>query len=932
MSENRDLLFKCKQCGGELKLVSKAQGICTWCHSRQTVPVFEDGQQEDKLKELYERAEFYRREGDFSNARKNLEEILKQGHKDAEIHWLLALCKFGITYVDNPTTHQQVPTFCMMQKWSSFIADADYEMALQLAGEEEKAIYTAQAQDISDMQSQIVNLQRTEPKADVFVCCDDADAKGKAIAAELTKRMKAEKIQVFYADENPYLAGLKKTEPYIFNALMSARVMLLVISSREAAVSPRVRNEWRRFLYRQKNNDRLSMIPVLVEMDSDGMPKDLWHLSLTAKKVDQPGTMTEVIREVQKCLNENRTEKSVPGQAPKSSAEQQEEIRRETQKRQREKQIQLAFQHITDGRHDLAMDLCMQVMREEPKNPHAHFCLFMMDLNLRGDSEESCLKNVIRDLSEPTADPGSPMIVMQHLQENDHFRRALRYGDEAYQAMLNDFAGKVKDLARKNAMKVSSVAREAEEHFLAAELLMPFQDEGNLAARREKHLREANKQGGKDRFEELRREADHAETFQKCQELAGKLEAIELPSAKSLAKELLRKGCKLGYADAVKKASKATSPREMTEAAALFEKLADQHYQDAESRMHQLRKTALEKQRKDAETMIRNKPNYDTYQHAAELMEDLKLPEGEKYAQQYREMAMRALNNKSGVFDRRKKGRVAARMFFTLLSLGLIGLWFYLTLNNELGERLREQLSAMPADAGQYVRTGLFTFAAGILIGTAVHFSYRRGLLFLLFTAAMLCFPINCLLTHVSPFHDVTIYQESRTVEDVADAIRSTGLEVEDSDANILPLFLLMIPGILSATGMIRYEGKARAAIGTAMCLLLLVVLADQLNYGDLKDRIIANHNDAAVGMQYVLIPLLAGGAGLVFSLLCFILGTGRGVNFLFLIAAYSTLFSWPQRLEWKIPFIAESTLPPAVILGIFLLPAFLALTAWRRK
>ena len=121
--------FKCKMCGGTIEFEQcSTVGVCDSCGTKQTLPRLDD----DRLANLYDRANHFRRNNEFDKASGIYEQILNEDSTDAEAYWSLVLCRYGIEYVEGPTTHKRVPTVNRAQ-FTSIFNDANYKSALQNA-------------------------------------------------------------------------------------------------------------------------------------------------------------------------------------------------------------------------------------------------------------------------------------------------------------------------------------------------------------------------------------------------------------------------------------------------------------------------------------------------------------------------------------------------------------------------------------------------------------------------------------------------------------------------------------------------------------------------------------------------------------------------------------------------------------------------------
>ena len=121
--------FKCKMCGAPLD-VSEGQTVvtCAFCQSKQTVANADDERKEN----LFNRANSLRSSCDFDKAILSYQSILSIFPNEPEAHWGLCLCKYGIEYVDDPSSHKKIPTIHRMS-FDSILKDSDYLAALSYA-------------------------------------------------------------------------------------------------------------------------------------------------------------------------------------------------------------------------------------------------------------------------------------------------------------------------------------------------------------------------------------------------------------------------------------------------------------------------------------------------------------------------------------------------------------------------------------------------------------------------------------------------------------------------------------------------------------------------------------------------------------------------------------------------------------------------------
>ena len=269
----------CKMCGGDLEIKEGMTTVrCPYCGTNQTLPKFDD----EKRLRLYDRANHYRRSNDYDKAMAMYEHILEEDQTDSEAYWGIVLCRYGIEYVDDPATHEKIPTVNRAQ-YTSILADEDYKAALRYADVVQAGIYEQEARVIDTIQRGILQVSQRETPYDIFICCKETDENGNrtrdsVLADELYYQLIRNNFKVFFAritlQDKPGAAY----EPYIFAALHSARAMIVVGTSPENIQAAWVKNEWSRYLSLIKHGEKKVLIPAYRDMDPYDLPKEFSHL------------------------------------------------------------------------------------------------------------------------------------------------------------------------------------------------------------------------------------------------------------------------------------------------------------------------------------------------------------------------------------------------------------------------------------------------------------------------------------------------------------------------------------------------------------------------------------------------------------------------------------------------------------------------------
>ena len=310
-ARGRTMIIKCKMCGGDIDFIPGATyGTCEYCGSTSTIPQAED---ENKLNR-YNRANHFRRQCEFDKAVAAYEKILEQDDTDAEAHWGAVISRFGIEYVEDPATHQRIPT-CHRVQVASILTDEDYLAAVENAPDEESCrIYQEEAARIAEIQKGILAISANEKPYDVFICYKETDENGQRTrdsqwAQDVYYGLTEQGLKVFFSRITLEDKLGQQYEPYIFAALNSAKVMVVIGSRPEYFNAVWVKNEWSRYLSLMKHDHKRLLIPCYRDMDPYDLPEELSMLQ--SQDMSKIGFMQDLLRGVQKVMNaDNQAEAS----------------------------------------------------------------------------------------------------------------------------------------------------------------------------------------------------------------------------------------------------------------------------------------------------------------------------------------------------------------------------------------------------------------------------------------------------------------------------------------------------------------------------------------------------------------------------------------------------------------------------------------------
>ena len=233
------------------------------------------------IQELLNRAEHLRQVHDYDGAVSAYENILAEHPGDAAARWGLVLSRYGIEYTHDAKTDQDVPGINRMSL-DSVLEDRDYLLAVENADEETAEYFRTEARRIAAIQEQLADIVRREKPFDVFISFKSGDGRKRtrdyALAQEIYDALTAEGFRVFFSPVTLRQHPGEVYEPYIFSALYTAKVMVLVGTRREYLESEWVKNEWSRYLFMMRSDTKKHLLPVYEGMNPADFPAGIGRM------------------------------------------------------------------------------------------------------------------------------------------------------------------------------------------------------------------------------------------------------------------------------------------------------------------------------------------------------------------------------------------------------------------------------------------------------------------------------------------------------------------------------------------------------------------------------------------------------------------------------------------------------------------------------
>lgn len=420
--------LKCKMCGGTLEInENETTATCEYCGTEQTIPKITD----DVIGNLFNRANTLRLKSEFDKAEEIYNKIVGLDNTQSEAYWGIILCKYGIEYVEDPTTYKRVPT-CHRTSYDAITADEDYKLAIQYADISQKIIYEAEAKAIDEIQKGILTISQNEKPYDVFICYKETDESGKrtqdsVLANDIYHQLTQEGFKVFYAAITLEDKLGQEYEPYIFAALNSAKVMLVIGSKPEYFTAVWVKNEWSRYLKLMKGDRSKLLIPCYKDMDAYELPEEFAHLQ--AQDMGKIGFINDIVRGIKKVINKDEPKSAVKetasaGQAANSAVA------------PLLKRISL---FLEDGNWQEADEYCERVLDRDPENAQAYLYKLMAKMEVRKTED-------LRNQAQP-------------FDSEDMYRKTVRFADEELKNTLEEYNAYIKD--RNEKKRIESIYNKA---------------------------------------------------------------------------------------------------------------------------------------------------------------------------------------------------------------------------------------------------------------------------------------------------------------------------------------------------------------------------------------------------------------------------------------------------------------------------------------
>ena len=311
--------------------------------------------------------------------------------------------------MEDPASFEYIPT-CHRASFDNFLEDVDYLAAVEHSDGITRRQYQKDGAKIAEVQRGILATSQNEEPYDVFICYKETDDNGErtrdsAMAQDIYYQLTEQGRRVFFARITLEDKVGAEYEPYIFAALHSARVMVVVGTSAENLNAVWVKNEWSRFLNMMKH-DRNKLLPCYRDMDPYDLPDQLGVLQ--SYDMSKIGFIQDLTRGISKVLDADKQPESVKETVVVQQAGESEI----------EPLLKRAFMFLEDGNWNSADEYCERVLDMDPECAEAYLGKLMASLQVK---TRAGLKN--------TAEP---------FDDENSYEKAYRFAEEGLRKELKD--------------------------------------------------------------------------------------------------------------------------------------------------------------------------------------------------------------------------------------------------------------------------------------------------------------------------------------------------------------------------------------------------------------------------------------------------------------------------------------------------------------
>ena len=287
--------LKCRYCKDNIDFSGGTSAAkCFNCGYTQTVPA----SIKDDNAELFSQAQEFRNGLEFDKAFKIYKDLSDEFPNDLGIIWELLLCRMGIVYKKNPGEKEYFPVINRLSDTVIF-DDGDYKKIMDSAEPVQKQIFRRDAIAVYNVQTKMLDETEGLEPCDIFICYNTATSDTFA-AKDISDLLKNNGYSV-YMPESAEVAKndvRANSEPVIFSAIRSSKVMVVLGSQADFLTDLSTANTWRRYINLIGSGENKEIITAYRDIEEDELPdelKDVTKIRISGSSYREE--FLEVIRE-----------------------------------------------------------------------------------------------------------------------------------------------------------------------------------------------------------------------------------------------------------------------------------------------------------------------------------------------------------------------------------------------------------------------------------------------------------------------------------------------------------------------------------------------------------------------------------------------------------------------------------------------------------
>ena len=294
---------KCDICGGNI-VFKNGRHVCEACGAYTLEEITEE-----ETANLFT-ANQKLRICDFEEAEKLFQDFIEQYPENPYGYWGLLRTKYGIIYEID--TNKSLVVSCYGSIDNSIYNNKYYKKACYYADQDLTKYFEKQAKKIEKIRKDRLEVVSKEKPYDIFISfksrenenCVTRRTDDYSDACDIYWLLTKKGYRVFFSEFSLKGKTGEQFEPYIFNAINSAKIMIVYASKLEYLESTWIRNEYYNYIERIKNKekDKNSLVLVFKDINLSMLPRSSPFRNLQCLNRDNIDFSNDLLSYVDKII------------------------------------------------------------------------------------------------------------------------------------------------------------------------------------------------------------------------------------------------------------------------------------------------------------------------------------------------------------------------------------------------------------------------------------------------------------------------------------------------------------------------------------------------------------------------------------------------------------------------------------------------------